>query len=82
MYVCFKGIFERVFNKSFKNCIIKIFVSNIIRIMQMYKNKRRFFMFSVVSKWYYNGEIKVIEIGYYKDMFNIYVDMKCGYCFI
>lgn len=82
MYVCFKGIFERVFNKSIKNCIIKIFVSNIIRIMQMYKNKRRFFMFSVVSKWYYNGEIKVIEIGYYKDMFNIYVDMKCGYCFI
>lgn len=48
----------------------------------MYKNKRRFFMFSVVSKWYYIGEIKVIEIGYYKDMFNIYVDMKCGYCFI
>lgn len=82
MYVCFKGIFERVFNKSFKICIIKIFVSNIIRIMQMYKNKRRFFMFSVVSKWYYIGEIKVIEIGYYKDIFNIYVDMKCGYCFI
>lgn len=48
----------------------------------MYKNKRRFFMLSVVSKWYYIGEIMVIEIGYYKDMFNIYVDMKCGYCFI
>lgn len=44
--------------------------------------KGDFLCLVLLSKWYYNGEIKVIEIGYYKDMFNIYVDMKCGCCFI
>lgn len=79
-YVCFKGTFERVFNKSLKNCIIKTFASNITRIMQMYKNERRFSTSSAVSKWHHNGETKVTEIGYHKDMSNTHADTKCGYC--
>lgn len=76
----FKGTFERVFNKSLKNCIIKTFASNITRIMQMYKNKRRFSTSSAVSKWHHIGETMVTEIGYHKDMSNTHADTKCGYC--
>lgn len=71
-----KGYLIRVL----KNCIIKTFASNITRIMQMYKNKRRFSTSSAVSKWHHIGETKVTEIGYHKDMSNTHADTKCGYC--
>lgn len=45
-------------NSLFNNCVIKIFASSIIRIVQMYENKRRLRTSRVIvyNKWRHFGE--------------------------